>query len=156
MKENGNIGWGTLLIPFCKDYFDNNLPLDFIKNELLELHQFEVSIYTLQDIRTKYRKDLAEKNLENNASKSPQKETIETFKLDEEKKLIEKIKKLRSNGYRGWTSLISPFCKSYFDANMPLQFIKQELLELYEFDISIQTLRQINLQYYKSLSNTPK
>jgi glutamyl-tRNA reductase len=89
MKENGNIGWGTLLIPFCKDYFDNNLPLDFIKNELLELHQFEVSIYTLQDIRTKYRKDLAEKNLENNASKSPEKETIETFKLDEEKKLIE-------------------------------------------------------------------
>ena len=156
MKKNGNIGWGTLLIPFCKDYFDNNLPLDFIKNALLELHQFEVSIYTLQNIRTKYQKSLAEQTLENNSSKSSQKETIENFKLDEEKKLIEKIKKIRSNGYRGWKSLVYPFCKSYFDANMPLQFIKQELLELYEFDISIHTLRQINLQYHKSLSNTQK
>ena len=64
---------------------------------------------------------------------------------------IEQIKKIKKNGYRGWASYLIPFCKSYFDANISVAFIQQELLELYEFQISIHTLRFIRKKYRKSL-----
>lgn len=65
---------------------------------------------------------------------------------------IEQIKKIKKNGYRGWASYLIPFCKSYFDANISVAFIQQELLELYEFQISIHTLRFIRKKYRKSLA----
>lgn len=65
---------------------------------------------------------------------------------------IEQIKKIRNNGYRGWAIYLIPFCKNYFDAEVSAAFIQQELLELYDFQISIHTLRFIRTKYKKSLS----
>ncbi len=64
---------------------------------------------------------------------------------------IEQIKKIKKNGYRGWASYLIPFCKSYFDANISVAFVQQELIELYDFQISIHTLRFIRTKYRKSL-----
>lgn len=60
LKNNGNIGWAKHLIPICKIYFDDHLPLSFIKIKIAELYHFDVSIHTLKSIRTKYKKSLSE------------------------------------------------------------------------------------------------
>ena len=62
LKINGNIGWAKHLIPICKSYFDDDLPLSFIKVKIAELYHFDVSIHTLKSIRTKYKKSIREKS----------------------------------------------------------------------------------------------
>ncbi|MEA5461976.1 hypothetical protein VB796_23095 [Arcicella sp. LKC2W] len=61
LKINGNIGWAKHLIPLCESYFDDDLPLSFIKVKIAELYDFDVSIHTLKSIRTKYKKSIREK-----------------------------------------------------------------------------------------------
>jgi hypothetical protein len=62
LKKNGNIGWAKLLMPICEVYFDDQLPLSYIKIKIAEQYQFDVSIHTLKSIRTKYKKSIPEKS----------------------------------------------------------------------------------------------
>ena len=68
---------------------------------------------------------------------------------------IEEIKKLKENCNIGWSKHLIPFCKSYFEGDFPLSFIKKRIVELYELDISIHTLKFIRTKYKKSLNKEP-
>lgn len=66
--------------------------------------------------------------------------------------MMEQIKKMKENRKIGWGKRLIPFCKSYFDKDSPITFIKTELLTLYQLDIAIDTLKYIKTKYKKNLS----
>lgn len=66
---------------------------------------------------------------------------------------IEELKRMQKRKYLGWSKYLGPYCQKYFDAGFSLKFIKEELKELYDMDVSVDTLRAIR---NKSKQGTPK
>jgi hypothetical protein len=104
LKINGNIGWAKHLIPLCESYFDDDLPLSFIKVKIAALYDFDVSIHTLKSIRTKYKKSIREKSslsdLTNKTTAFPKAELkkmttnsgkISSPEQEEKEQLLEKV-----------------------------------------------------------------
>ena len=56
---------------------------------------------------------------------------------------IEELKRMQKGKYLGWSKYLGPYCQKYFDADFSLIFIKQKLKELYDMDVSVDTLRAI-------------
>ncbi len=56
---------------------------------------------------------------------------------------IEELKRMQKGKYLGWSKYLRPYCQKYFDAELSLKFIKQKLKELYDMDVSVDTLRAI-------------
>ena len=54
---------------------------------------------------------------------------------------IEELKRMQKGKYLGWSKYLGPYCQKYFDAEFSLKFIKQKLKELYDMDVSVDTLR---------------
>ncbi len=56
---------------------------------------------------------------------------------------IEELKRMQKGKYLGWSKYLGSYCQKYFDAEFSLKFIKQKLKELYDMDVSVDTLRAI-------------
>jgi hypothetical protein len=56
---------------------------------------------------------------------------------------IDELKRMQKGKYLGWSKYLGRYCQQYFDAGLSLKFIKQQLKELYDMDVSVDTLRAI-------------
>lgn len=62
---------------------------------------------------------------------------------------IEEIKRMQKHRYIGWSKYLLPYCQNYFDKDLSLRFIKNKLIELYEMEVSVDTLESLRNKYKK-------
>ncbi len=67
---------------------------------------------------------------------------------------IEEIKQMKNTGARRWGNLLAPYCKEYFEANLPIAYIRTRLYELYELQVSTDTIKALKKQYKQALKPT--
>ncbi len=67
---------------------------------------------------------------------------------------IEEIKHMKNTGARRWSNLLAPHCKEYFEANLAIEYIRTRLYELYELQVSTDTIKALKKQYKQALKPT--